>query len=366
MDWTVQRTPLGLLYKQQREAFLRGGAEANKILGQWAIGGSLLGSGVLLAQNGQLTGGGPANSQARKTMQDLGWQPYSIKVGDTWYSYNRLDPIGAFFGIVGDYFEYTQAATESEEDSTNIAKAAGYMMAALAKNTTSKTYLQNVAALVLLISNPDNLSMGGRLASYTSQIAQGFVPRILTNLARDTGIEDPYMKEASGFLDRLKARTPGLSADLPTQYSWLTGEARTFGDYSLVNFVPYRESIDDQIHAELLSYGAKLGGPARTQNGIRLSDEQYSRLCELHGTLKIGGLTLMQALERKVRTTAYQRLPKGEQRMKELNALIGKYRIQARNQLKREYPELAPKSVWRYNPTQPETDLQKLIRYGQS
>ncbi|WP_281680186.1 hypothetical protein [Synergistes jonesii] len=44
--------------------------------------------------------------------------------------------------------------------------------------------------------------------------------------------------------------------------------------------------------------------------------------------------------------------------MKELNAIIGKYRIKARNQLKREYPELAPKSIWRYNPSQPETDLQ--------
>ena len=59
-------------------------------------------------------------------------------------------------------------------------------------------------------------------------------------------------------------------------------------------------------------------------------------------------------------------LLEGEARMKELNAIIGKYRIKARNQLKREYPELAPKSIWRYNPSQPETDLQKLIRYGQS
>ncbi|WP_352402553.1 hypothetical protein [Synergistes jonesii] len=74
----------------------------------------------------------------------------------------------------------------------------------------------------------------------------------------------------------------------------------------------------------------------------------------------------MQALKREVERAAYQRLPEGEARMKELNAIIGKYRIKARNQLKREYPELAPKSIWRYNPSQPETDLQKLIRYGQS
>ena len=52
--------------------------------------------------------------------------------------------------------------------------------------------------------------------------------------------------------------------------------------------------------------------------------------------------------------------------MKELNAIIGKYPIKARNQLKREFPELAPKSMWQYTSPHPETDIQKLIRYGQS
>ena len=75
----------------------------------------------------------------------------------------------------------------------------------------------------------------------------------------------------------------------------------------------------------------------------------------------------MQALEREARSTAYQRVPEGDARMKELNAVIGKYRMEARNRLKREFPELAPKSAWRYNQSNTaETDLQKLIRYGQS
>lgn len=56
----------------------------------------------------------------------------------------------------------------------------------------------------------------------------------------------------------------------------------------------------------------------------------------------------------------------GELRMKELNAVIGKRRMKARNQLKMEITELAPKPAWQYNPTQPETELQKLIENGQS
>lgn len=365
LDWTVQRTPLGLLYKQQREAVTRGGAEASKILGQWAVGGVFIGSAVMLAQSGRLTGGGPSNPQARKAMQDLGWQPYSIKVGNKWYSYNRLDPLGSFFGIVGDYLELAQASGNSEEDARTVMDAAQAILLAVGKNLSNKTYLQNIGSLISIIENPD-ISGTGQLSAYASQIAQGFVPRIVTNLARDTGMTDPYMREASGFIDRLKARTPGLGEDVPLQYSWLTGEARAFGSWSLFNFTPVKESIDDQIHAELLSYGAKLGGPSRTQNGQRLTDEQYSRLCELHGTLRIGGKTLMQALEALARSASYRRLPEGEERMKELNSVIGRYRSKARAQLNREFPELAPKPRWRYTEQTPETDLQKLIRYGQS
>ena len=367
VDWTVQRTPLGLLYQQQRDVLRKGGAEASKVLGQWALGGMFIGSAVMLAQSGRITGGGPANPQSNKAMMDLGWQPYSLKIGDKWYSFNRLDPIGSFFGVIGDYLEITNATGDTEKDANTVMDCAQAMLLAIAKNTTSKTYLQNIGSIISIIENPD-ITGSKKISSYASQIGQGFVPRIITNLARDTGVTDPYMKEASGFLDRVKARTPGLSGDLPLQYSWLTGEARSFGDMSLINFVPSREAADDQIRQELLSYGAKLGGPSRIQNGVQLTDEQYSRLCELHGTVTISGRTLMQALEKEAMSSSYQKLPEGELRMKELNSVIGEYRQKAKEQLKREYPnELSPKSFWDTdNAPQEETDLQKLIRYGQS
>jgi hypothetical protein len=293
---------------------------------------------------------------------DLGWQPYSIKIGDSWYSFNRLDPIGSFFGIVGDYLEITQATKDTEEDANTVMDCAQAMLLAVAKNTTSKTYLQNIGSLISIIENPD-IRGSNKVSSYASQIGQGFIPRIVTNLARDTGMTDPYMKEASTFLDRIKARTPGLSDSLPVQYSWLTGEARAFGDYSLINFTPNKEANDDEINQELLSYGAKLGGPARTIQGVRLSDEQYSRYCELHGTLTIGGKTLMDALTQLVQTSSYQSLPKGEVRMKELNSVIGQYREQARYLLKREYPDMLSSSS-NNSQTNQQTDIQKIIEYG--
>lgn len=88
------------------------------------------------------------------------------------------------------------------------------------------------------------------MKAYAAGVASGFVPRVITNLARDTGITDPYMKEATGFIDRIKTRTPGLSDELPNQYSWLTGEARTYNDLSLVNFISSKEAAIDQETAK--------------------------------------------------------------------------------------------------------------------
>ena len=154
---------------------MQGGAEASKVLGQWAVGSALIGSAVMLAQEGRITGGGPRNPQARKAMQDLGWQPYSIKIGDKWYGFNRLDPLASFFGIVGDYFELTQAVGASEEESRSVLESALVMLCAVGKNTTSKTYLQNVTSILSILENPDMSSLG-RISSYGAQIAQGFVP----------------------------------------------------------------------------------------------------------------------------------------------------------------------------------------------
>ena len=361
LDWTIQRTPIGLLYESQRQAFLGGGAEASKRLGQYAVGGTFITGAVMLAQNGKLTGGGPDSFQAKKSMQDLGWQPYSIKIGDKWYSYNRLDPIGSFFGVVGDYMDLAQAASDSDVDNNSIADMAQMLMTVMAKNVTDKTYLQNIGTLIQIINNPDPNSK--KVQSWAAQLAGGFVPRILANGARDTGITDPYMKEASDFAAKLKAKMPYLSNELPTQYSWMTGDARAYGDYSLVNFIPNREAAKDQVKMELLTYGAKLGGPAKTMSNTRLTDEQYSRLCELHGTVKLGGLTMMESLENLVESPVYQQLPEGQARMKKINAVIQQYRETARKQLRQEYPELVKTVTSPYNGGT-SSDFAKLLEFG--
>ena len=48
--------------------------------------------GGILAYNGIITGGIPKDKNLRRQKFDTGWRPYSFKLGDKYYSYERLDP----------------------------------------------------------------------------------------------------------------------------------------------------------------------------------------------------------------------------------------------------------------------------------
>jgi hypothetical protein len=45
----------------------------------------------------------------RRQWELTGWKPWSIKIGNTYCSYNRLDPLGAMLGIAATYAWYPDA-----------------------------------------------------------------------------------------------------------------------------------------------------------------------------------------------------------------------------------------------------------------
>ena len=54
------------------------------------------------ALNGNITGNGPPDRGLRSTWQAFGWQPRSIKIGDSYVSYESLEPFNGILGFVAD------------------------------------------------------------------------------------------------------------------------------------------------------------------------------------------------------------------------------------------------------------------------
>ena len=102
---------------------------------------------------------------------------------------------------------------------------------------------------------------------------------------------DTFQREADGFTAQVLNATPFTSDKVPLRYNWLTGEPVSYAK-------PFNSKVGaDAVTEELLRLGeAVFGKPEKTIHGVKLTPEQYSRFCQLHGTIKISGKTLHDAL----------------------------------------------------------------------
>jgi D-Tyr-tRNAtyr deacylase len=119
-----------------------------------------------LAANDLITGNGPENANERKQLQDTGWRPYSLKIGDTWVPFSYFGPLSgvlAAAGSIGDSLKY------GKSDDGVMDKAAGGVFG-FAKNLLSNSFLQGVSDLFDVMS--------GRLdyKKYARDMAASLVP----------------------------------------------------------------------------------------------------------------------------------------------------------------------------------------------
>jgi hypothetical protein len=72
-----------------------------------------------LAAKGVVTGGGPSDPKENAVWRLTGRQPYSVRIGDTWYGYHRLGALGMVLGVAADAFDIGHKM--STDDTANVA-----------------------------------------------------------------------------------------------------------------------------------------------------------------------------------------------------------------------------------------------------
>jgi hypothetical protein len=96
-----------------------------------------------------VTGYGVTDPDLRKIQANIK-PPFSVKIGDTWYSYNRADPFGMFLGAVASYAEIAGQLDELEADELVTAIAI-----ATTQSITSKTWLRGPSEFMEAVMEPD-------------------------------------------------------------------------------------------------------------------------------------------------------------------------------------------------------------------
>lgn len=336
-DFVAHTPGLNTLTKRYKDAIAAGGERKAHALGQTATGSVLWMTAATLAYSGKMTGGYPRDPAARQAWIDSGIEPYSFKIGDKFVSFARLDPFSTFFGIAADIAEYTRNWGDSARGNL-----AGGAVLALANNITSKSYLMGLVELMDALT--DTTVDASRMEKFIQRSVTMFVP-YSSGLRFTRHMADDSLREVRGNLDAILNSIPLASHLLPERYSWLTGKAVS---HNLI----YGENTNDLVTNELARLGNSLrvGAPSKSLGGVELDAAQYSRLCELHGTIKIGGKTLHESLTEAMRGYRYDLrrehtpdMPGGDlsnPRSLLVEEIIRDYRRRAQEQLKRESPEL--------------------------
>jgi hypothetical protein len=314
------------------------------------------------ALNGMITGAGPRDKERRSLMREDGWQPYSLKIGNTYVSYQKLDPFATILGFYADFADAAKYASEEDMRNNEAIMLAGFV--SILHNIESKSYLQGLVQISGLIQQPETAlsKTGGRLG------AALLTPSLIASL-RD--VTDPTMTEARGMLDQVFQRVPFLGSAVLDPQRNVIGEAvdrRNFDGAAEVAagaanvFLPLliNRTSDDVVTRELAMLAHPFSLPQKSRYATDLTEYEnadgqsaYDRWIELSGqlTLKDGkgkARTLKQTLRRLIQSRDYQALPVDgvseldvdSPRVRAIQRVITRYRAVALQQMLNEFPEV--------------------------
>lgn len=254
MVFTGTHVPvLNLALRESREVLMNPNADPFQkamMKGRMAYGSLTIATAGLLLMQGKLTGNGPSDPKRYKEWEKT-HQPRSIKFGDTWVSYERVEPFGQILSAIADV-HYAFNSGELEVDKAQYLMQ--YLGFAIAANLTNKTFFAGFSQLSALI-DPKGGNAPERVLNAGLSIANNFLPyagarRMLANAFQ------PTMLEFNSTFDRfLHSATMGLAGEKALSYDFLDGHPITAsrgGWNSLlpVRFVerktdPLRDALED-------------------------------------------------------------------------------------------------------------------------
>jgi hypothetical protein len=221
-----------------------------------------------------------------------GWQPYSIKVGDRWHSYNRTDPFGAMLGFSADTAGAIRGGELNEDDVDEWQEALAMSITAVSQVAVNKTYLRGVSDFIEVMSDPKRYGEG-----YVNNLIASFVPFTALSGAIERGV-DPTVRDATTPWQAIQAKVAGLSEKLPARRNLWGEEIRAESGlgkaYDFFSPVQSREIKPSPIDMEIMRLAPVAGrdnvegaAPARigkrtTFDGVAINFKEWPEVYDAY------------------------------------------------------------------------------------
>jgi len=338
---------------------------AAEAYGRMRMGMLMYGSLMSASAMGMVTGRGPRDTQKRNQQMATGYRSYSVKVGDKYVSYARLDPFATVLGLAADFTYMIQESAQSGDFNKNWLESmllAGVY--SIADNITSKSYLENLSNVVGAVTNPES---GGAFETFMERHTASYVPKALSQFTPIT--DGAQMRKPRGLAESIQNQIPFLSSGIEPLRN-LLGQEMNYVDagvmsrsISIVN--PFMVKTREGNHVlEILAgldYAFELPSPklfGKAELDLReFKDEDgrsaYDWMQERTGTIKDkDGYTLFDRLAMLFKTKLFKELTaiededqwqqnvEDDMRIPLVKVILQEFRKMARADTRRNYPEI--------------------------
>lgn len=373
---TAERTPFGYFSKRYQAALAsKNTTELNNLQGWWAVSTGVLALGTALSQRGMITGAPPPDRKTRELWYDAGNQPYSMRLGDKVFKYNRLDPLFIPLGFISTLTN-VWGETDDEEN-VSFSSAA---ISALATTLEDRAYMRGITMFLDAFTTYDPTFQGKSSAvKFIENTATGFLPAVFRDaaiLARNNLGTKQELYRLSDFEDKIMYNL-GKRKGLIKRINPFTGDSVVVSDIATLGF-PIK-TIDPK-HAptfkEILSFNKEFTIRSYRIGSVKLNDAQQEEFNAIVSSAKgPNHPKLITAIANAMNTKEYKtefyslRFATDSTQQKIIDRVIADYRQQAREEFKRKHPELFGNKRTRQgrsslkNPTRG-TQLRKIFSRG--
>jgi len=336
--YNLAHTPMGVALSDVRADLLAGGTRREAAMARMALGSAFMGGVAAFAGSDtvSITGRGPDNPHTR-AMWEKDNQPYSIKVTNpvsgksTWIGMNRIEPFGTWLGVAADMVHM-----QSDVNPEDLGEVAAAATASFARNFTNKTFTYSAFELlnVLNVKNYEEVdSLEKNLEQYmANKAAQFAVPAIASGAAKaidpDIHTSKVHGDYVQTMLNRIKARTPNWSKDLPTELDAYGNPRQVEGGWATQLFSPFsiKSFNDDPNVKEIARVMANFPSVPYQTDGVALTPQERHRWQLIAGKANFGDGNMQQQLTALRESDEYKTAPTDAFRAKLLEG-IGRARL---------------------------------------
>ena len=210
-----------------------------------------------LASTGRMSGNGPTDPAQRAALQEQGWRPNSIRVGDRWYSYQTVSPLNVPASVIANSVE---AWRERGGDPGEVSDVIAQTFGRVGNSFLDVSFLEGMSGFVEALKDPER-----NAARFFGRTGAGLIPgsSLLRTMQRTA---DPVVRQPRTFAEHLTAGVPGLGEQIEPRIG-------RFGQTITREGGPAQRALDvfnsatvndDPVSQELARLGITLSLPSAT------------------------------------------------------------------------------------------------------